>query len=165
MRYETRLIHCEHISDRPYEAVVAALEASLGAMDGHRFRDELAASKDAVDFEQRMRAGEGPSGFMTFFAADHGAWLSLLGQPAKAKLFVLGNPLIARTMLKYDVSIGLNVPVRVIAYEGADGQARIAYDLPSSLMAYTGDEALLDAARRLDAKLETLAEAATGVAA
>jgi uncharacterized protein (DUF302 family) len=166
MRTETTLVHCEHRSPRPYDEVIAQLEQSLGAMDGHRFRDELAASVDAADFEARMKAAEGASGFMTFFSADHGAWMSLMRMPARAKLYVVGNPLIARTMLKHDVSIGLDVPVRLIVYEQpGEAGCRLAYDLPSSLMTYTGDKPLLEAARRLDAKLGALAEAATGVAA
>lgn len=166
MRWETTLIHCEIESQDPIEAVVARLEEALGVMDGHRFRDELAASSDAADFEARMRGAEGPSGFMTFFKADHGAWMTRMGLPAQAWLYVLGNPLIARTMLSHDISIGLNVPVRLVVYQrNGEAGARLAYDLPSSLMAYTANPALLEAARRLDVKLAALAEQAAGAKA
>jgi len=82
-----------------------------------------------------------------------GKWLRLTGQTAKAVLVILGNPLIARTMLQYDIRIGLNVPVRLLIYEHKDGSTRVAYDLPSSLMGDLENSDVSKAAVKLDAKL------------
>lgn len=113
-----------------------------------------------------MHAFEGPSEFMCFMRIDHGAWLARIGVSVRARLYILGNPLIARTMLRHDIAAGLHVPVRVIIYEDPQsGSSRLAYDLPSSLMARLGSEPLLAAAKRLDEKLTALAELATGVKA
>jgi uncharacterized protein (DUF302 family) len=69
-------------------------------------------------------------------------------------------------MLKYDLGVGLNVPVRVMIYEDQKtGRTRLAYDLPSSLMARLGNEHITAAAKRLDEKLAELAESATGAGA
>lgn len=113
-----------------------------------------------------MRAAEGPSGFMLFLAADHGAWMARAGLKARAKLYIIGNPLIARTMIEHDIGVGLNVPVRVLIYEepGA-GTCRLAYDLPSSLMARLKNQRVTAAAKILDRKLSALAETATGASA
>lgn len=158
--------HREHRSQRPFDTVVADFEAALGSADDASFRGAVGASTDADDFERRIRAFEGSSGFMLFLRIDHGAWLARIGQKAQAILYVLGNPLIARTMLEHDLRAGLHVPVRVLIQEDpASGTARLTYDLPSSLMAHIGDPQLLAAARRLDEKLTALAEHATGVAA
>src|ERR1700679_224777 len=126
--------HIEHRSQRSFEEVVAAFEGTTGEIENGAVGEELAASKDRDDFEQRIRGHEGDSGFMRFQMLDHGAWLALYGDHAKCRLYILGNPLIARTMLKHDLRVGLNVPVRLIIYETTAGETRIAYDRPSSLM-------------------------------
>jgi len=157
-----------HESARTFEDVVGAFEAAVGSVEGGEYEHELGAAQDASDFETRLRSREGTSGFMRFQTIDHGAWLSALGirAGAKARLYTIGNPLIARTMIRHDLGVGLNVPVRVLIYEDpASGATRLAYDLPSSLMSGPGNADVDAAARKLDAKLVALAEAATGSSA
>jgi uncharacterized protein (DUF302 family) len=158
MQDERMLIHRELPSDRPFEAVVAAFEAAVGTMDGDAFRDAVASAADADDFEARMRAAEGPSGFMSFMLLDHGAWMGRMGRSARVRLYIVGNPLIAWTMLQHDLRAGLHVPVRVLIFEDEGGGCRLAYDLPSSLMAPLGDERVTAAARHLDDRLAALVE-------
>jgi uncharacterized protein (DUF302 family) len=166
MRDESVLIHCEHESERTFDEVVTAFEKAVGVVDSGAFQKIVAASTDERTFEMRVRALEGPSGFMRFLDIDHGAWLTRIGLRARCRLYILGNPLIARTMLKHDLGAGLNVPVRVLIYEDQDaGRTRLAYDLPSSLMARLGNENVTAAAKQLDKKLTKLAEIATGAGA
>lgn len=171
MQDESTLIHCEHESVRTFDDVVTAFEAEVGHEGGNRFREAVAASTTAEDFETHMHAAEGSSGFMLFFEADHGAWMKKLsihqpGCEARAKLYILGNPLIAATMIRHDLGVGLNVPVRVLIYEDPrSGACRLAYDLPSSLMARLKNDRVNAAARELDRKLRALAEAVTGATA
>jgi uncharacterized protein (DUF302 family) len=166
MQDESTLIHCEHVSARSFDEVVAAFRAAVGAGDGEAFRKAVQASTGPGDFETRMRTAEGSSGFILFLEADHGAWMARVGLQARAKLYIIGNPLIARTMIEHDIGVGLNVPVRVLIYEDTvTGTCRFAYDLPSSLMARLKNERVTAAARRLDQKLSALAETATGTSA
>jgi uncharacterized protein (DUF302 family) len=51
---------------------------------------------------------------MRFLTVDHGAWLARIGLNARARMYTIGNPLIARTILKHDIAAGLNVPVRLM---------------------------------------------------
>jgi uncharacterized protein (DUF302 family) len=166
MQDESILIHREHVSNRSFDAVVAAFEAAVGVAGQESFLAAVEASGSAGDFERRVRAFEGSSGLMRFLAIDHGAWMSRIGLAARAKLYILGNPLIARTMLEHDIGAGLNVPVRAMIYEDPHtGKCRFSYDLPSSLMARLGNEKLLTAARLLDEKLVALAVSVTGASA
>src|SRR3546814_5681819 len=89
---------------------------------------------------------------MRFSVIDHGRWLAVMGRQAQALMIVLGNPLIAWTMLRHDVAAGLNVPVRLSIHEDPEGKTRVSYDLPSSLMSFIVDGDLADAARELDRK-------------
>jgi hypothetical protein len=108
--------HFEYATSQPFEQVIAAFEAVTGDISGGRFERELAASKDVEDFERRIHGYEAESGFMRFLMLDHGAWSALYGAPWKSRLYTLGNPLIAHTMMKHDLAVGLNVPVRVLIY-------------------------------------------------
>ena len=154
--------HYEHVSDRSFESVVAALKGATGSVE-EGFAQVTDQATNSEEFEAIFRAREGSSGFMRFDTLDHGKWLQIIGQTAKALLVILGNPLIARTMLQHDIRAGLNVPVRLLIYEHSDGSTRVAYDLPSSLMSGLGKADVTAAATKLDAKLIALAKTITGV--
>ena len=157
--------HYEHVSTRPFAEVVTSFEAALGSVEGGMFRAEIESAKSPADFEKTTRSHEGSSGFMRFLTVDHGAWLKHIGLNAKAKMYTIGNPLIAATMIKFDLQAGLNVPVRLLIYEHtATGTVRLAYDLPSSLMSRLQNKDVAAAAKKLDMKLIALAKLATGAA-
>jgi uncharacterized protein (DUF302 family) len=157
--------HLDYVTSQPFEQVIVAFEAATGDISGGRFEQELAASKDVEDFERRIHGYEADSGFMRFLMLDHGAWSGLYGTPIKSRLYILGNPLIAHTMMMHDLAVGLNVPVRVLIYEAPSGEVRLGYDVPSSLMSRLDNAEVTAAARKLDAKLAALAERVTGVRA
>ena len=161
---EQAVKHFEHVSAKTFEEVVAAFESATGSVE-EGFSVVAANAKDAGDFERIFKAREGSSGFMRFLTIDHGGWLGHFNRPSKAILYVLGNPLVAITMLKHDVRVGLNVPVRLYIYEGTDGRTRVCYDLPSSLMGGLDNAAVTEAAHELDAKLTALAQAISGATA
>jgi uncharacterized protein (DUF302 family) len=106
--------HNEHVSSRPFEEVVRAFESAVGSVEDSGFPELVAATKSAEEFETRVRSREGTSGFMRFLTADHEAWLARIGLNARARMYTIGNPLIARTMLEHDIAAGLNVPVRLM---------------------------------------------------
>jgi uncharacterized protein (DUF302 family) len=73
---------------------------------------------------------------------------------------VIGNPLIAITMLRHDVTAGLFAPVELLL-TAEDGGSAVTYMEPSSLMVIDDNLELLDAAKALDAKLAQLAAGVT----
>ncbi len=154
--------HNEHITTRTFGQVVQAFEAATGSVEGGW--PKIAASASSIDdFEQLVRSHEGPSGFMRFLTIDHGGWMSRYGSNTRCRMYTLGNPLIAVTMLRHSVAAGLNVPIRLLIYEHPDsGTTRLAYDLPSSLMSVLENDEVAAAAKKLDAKLAALARSATG---
>jgi uncharacterized protein (DUF302 family) len=163
MKTTSTVHHNEHVSSRSFEEVVNAFESTVGSVEEIGFPALLASTKSAEEFERQVKSHEGTSGFMRFLTVDHGAWLPRVGLKAKARMYTIGNPLIARTMLEHDIAAGLNVPVRLMIYEdAASGTTRLAYDLPSSLMSGLQNENVTAAAKKLDAKLIALAVHATG---
>lgn len=158
--------HCEHVSQPSFEAVVAASESELGSVeDPAAIPREVAAPTSRADFEGRIRAYEGQSGFMRLLTNDHGAWMSRMGMKDKVRSYIIGNPLIAQTMIAHDPAVGLNVPIRVMNYQTASGEVRLAYDLPSSLMSRLHNDEVSAAAMKLDDRMRSLAVLATGAEA
>ena len=105
----------------------------------------------------------GESGFMLFAEIDHGGWLSRFGIDRRTVRWILGNPLIAVTMIRHDIAAGLFAPVEILVTETEDGQgAIVTYVRPSSLMVIGENPPLLAAATVLDAKFDALVSRATG---
>ena len=166
MRTMFTVHHNEHVSSRSFEEVVNAFESAVGSVEDTGFAVLVASTKSAEEFESQVKSRESTSGFMRFLTVDHGSWMARVGLKAKARMYTIGNPLIARTMLEHDIAAGLNVPVRLMIYEDAASRTtRLVYDLPSSLMSGLKNEKVTAAAKKLDAKLIALGVHASGAQA
>jgi len=157
--------HVTFVSKRPFSEVVKAFEHNVGTLEEAGWFSIPASSKDAAEFEDRVKQTLGPSGFTRFLTIDHGEWLRIQGIGAKFMQYIIGNPLIAITMLRHNIEAGLDVPVRLAIFEDERGDTKLVYDTPSSLMGGLGNAELTTAARQLDAKLLALGEMVTGVKA
>jgi uncharacterized protein (DUF302 family) len=154
--------HNEHVSTRSFDEVIQAFETATGSIEGGGWPLIAGSAKTVEEFEKLVREREGSSGFMRFLTIDHG-WMSRYGSPARSRMYTMGNPLIAQTMLRHSVAAGLNVPIRLLIYEDLEnGTTRLAYDLPSSLMSVLNNAAVTAAAQKLDAKLISLAVQVAG---
>ena len=148
-----------HETARSYDEVLAALRAAVGDAT----KGELgAAARECTTqqaFEQRIQEVSGDSGFMLFAEMDHGAWLKIFGVRRKVMRWIFGNPVIAYTMLKHDITAGLFAPIEFLLFENESGSgATLVYDLPSSLMVISDNPPLLEAAKALDRKFAELVE-------
>ena len=99
MRTTFTVHHNEHVSSRLFEEVVNAFESAVGSVED--IGSPVISGNEkrrAVRNERQCR--EGSSGFMRFLTVNHGAWLARIGLNAKARVYTIGNPLIARTILQ-----------------------------------------------------------------
>ncbi|WP_322859675.1 DUF302 domain-containing protein [Mycobacterium europaeum] len=153
-------VRVRYDSTKSYDELLAALLGDIGEQPVP-INDIATSAGDWESYRQRVEPHVGPSGFMLFGVVDHGAWITKAGIDRRAVRVILGNPLIAITMLRHDVTAGLFAPVELlIADEGAGSS--LTYVKPSSLMVVAPNPELLGAAEQLDAKLATLAETVTG---
>jgi len=105
---------------------------------------------------------EGESGFMLFAEIDHGGCLSQFQIRRRTVRWILGNPLIALTMIRHDITAGLFAPVEILVTEAEDGRrTRVTYVRPSSLIVIEDNPPLLAMATLLDAKFDALIARAT----
>jgi uncharacterized protein (DUF302 family) len=148
-------VRVRYDSAKSYDELVAALLADIGERPVSL--DELVRNTDSWESYQRgVEPYVGPSGFMLFMLVNHGAWIANAGIDRKVLRVILGNPLIAITMLRHDVTAGLFAPVEVLITEEGSGSS-LTYVKPSSLMVFEPNAELLSAAEKLDAKLAALA--------
>lgn len=152
----------EFRSKRSFDEVLATLRQLVGNATIKQVNEHGSGGATREEFEKRIHALEGESGFMLFFEIDHGQWMQAYGVRRKVMRWVLGNPLLAITMLKHDIRAGLFAPVELmlIENEGGNGCA-VIYDVPSSLMVIEENPPLLEASQALDQKLLTLVSRAT----
>jgi uncharacterized protein (DUF302 family) len=152
-------VRLRYDSAKSYDEVLAALLDDIG--DKPVAINDIATTTDGwKSFEERVESHVGPSGFMLFGLFDHGAWIPKAGIDRKAIRVILGNPLIAITMLRHDLSAGLFAPVEVLIVDEDTGSS-LTYVKPSSLMVVEPNPELLSAAEALDAKLAALATKVT----
>jgi uncharacterized protein (DUF302 family) len=159
---ETRFdgVRVRYGSAKSYDALVAALFADIGERPVS-LEDAVNASDSWQSYQQQVEPCVGPSGFMLFTLFDHGAWIIRAGIDRKVLRVILGNPLIAITMLRHDVTAGLFAPVEVLLVDEGEGRSSLTYVKPSSLMVVEDNPELLSAAKELDAKLAALATKVT----
>jgi uncharacterized protein (DUF302 family) len=142
----------------PFDEVLARFRAQVGNAAVPEIVRLAAESPDEHAFAREIEARYvGKSGFMLFAQIDHGGWIARFGIQRRALRLIFGNPLIAITMIREDISAGLFVPVELLLVDAPDGGTALTYVQPSSLIAIDHDSAALrTAAEALDAKVSAL---------
>ena len=147
-------------SKKCFDEVVRALLADVG--EKPLMIDELPAKFASWEsYKAEVESHVGPSGFILFGLLNHGAWIKKVDIQKKVLRVIIGNPLLAITMLRHDLTAGLFAPVELIVIEEEQDQSSLTYVRPSSLMVVETNEPLLAAAKGLDAKLYALAAKVT----
>ena len=151
-------------STRSFDEVLLNLRKLVGTATPQKVNKQESGGGTREQFEKAIQSQVGESGFMLFFEIDHGDWLPVFGIQRKVVRLILGNPLIAITMMRHDLTAGLFAPVEMLVVENESGDGSIViYDVPSSLMRIENNPAMLEAAHALDSKLQTLVSRVTGV--
>ena len=145
-------------SNKNFDELVDALLSDVG--EKPVMVDDIAINCERWEsYQETVESYVGPSGFMLFELFNHGGWIRKAGIDRKALRVIIGNPLIAITMLRHDLTAGLFAPVELLLMEEANNRSSLIYVQPSSLMVVEANPPLLSAARELDAKLAALASA------
>ena len=145
-------------SSKNIEELVDALLSDVG--EKPVMIDDIAINFESWDaYQEEVESCVGASGFMLFGLLNHGGWIKKVGIERKALRVIIGNPLIAITMLRHDLTAGLFAPVELLLVEEDNGRSSLIYVQPSSLILVETNPPLLAAARELDVKLAALASA------
>jgi uncharacterized protein (DUF302 family) len=150
------------VSAKPFESVVAAVNAAVGHPDMGDFGRKLTAAKSYDEMERVVQPALGKYGLMEFTHFDMGMILARARGPGAPKSLrvIMGNPLIMQAMTQHVPDAASYAPVTLLIDERVDG-VHLSYDSMASLLAPYGNEEALRVARELDDKVgQLLAEAA-----
>ena len=150
------------ISHKPFDAVVAAVEAAIGRPNMGEFAAKIAAAQTYKEMQTVVRESVSEIGLMEFMRLDHGAVLAKAGvdgDPKSIRL-IMGNPLIMQSMTRLVPDAGSYAPVTVLIDQRPDG-VHLSYDEMASLLAPYGNAETSKIARDLDAKVKRLLQEAS----
>lgn len=152
----------QYVSDKPFAELLVTFRAAVGERP-MPLDDLSAAAKIGWEaYRALVEARLEGNDFMLFGLVDHGEWIRTTGIDRDVVRAIIGNPLIAITMLRHDVKAGLFAPVELLLVGEDDDRSSLTYVKPSSLIVVADNPPLLAAAQVLDDKLATLAAAVTG---
>jgi uncharacterized protein (DUF302 family) len=144
-------VHVQLALKSRYEQFSHQLEQTLNSLEMN-WADQLLTNPDAVRFHAEQLQGD--AGLMIFGKQESGGLLNLDGTPKRAAQYLIGNPLVALSMVRHDFRAALYAPIRVLFYEDETNQLYAEYDLPSSQFGQFGNEEIRAIAEKLDKKLE-----------
>src|SRR6267143_3671617 len=144
-------------SSKPFDQVVAALNAAVGHPDVAEFWKSTQRAQSDAELQKTIEKGLGPTGLMLFAEFDHGAVVRKGTGRATPRMirFVMGNPLIMRQMAEHVPDAGSYAPVTILIDERPDG-VHLSYDRMASFLAPYESPDALKIAVDLDSKVEAL---------
>jgi uncharacterized protein (DUF302 family) len=116
MNMQTRQVTVQRwtiISHKPFDAVVAAVEAGIGKPNMSEFATRTAAASTFEDLQTVVNDSISEIGLMEFVRLDHGAVLAKAGVDGRPKMvrLIMGNPLIMQSMARLVPDAGSYAPV------------------------------------------------------
>ena len=152
-------------SSKPFDQVVADLDASIGHPDMAEFGRSTHEARSLAELKSAVEKGLSKAGLMLFMQLDQGAVVQKeTGQDTPRIIrLLIGNPLIMKEMAKHVPDAGSYAPVTVLVDERRDG-VHLSYDRMISLLKPYGNADALRVAKELDDKVATLLSEAAAVA-
>src|SRR5580658_228375 len=146
-------------SQKPFDAVVAAVEEAIGMPNMLEFAAKMTAATSYEEMQKVVQDSVGEIGLMEFMRLDHGAVLAKAGVDGgpKSVRLIMGNPLIMQSMASLVPDAGSYAPVTVLIDQRPDG-VHLSYDEMASFLAPYGNADALRIARDLDAKVKRMLE-------
>ena len=125
-------------SSKPFDQVVAALDATIGHPDMGEFGRSTQEARSFAELKSAVEKGLSKAGLMLFMKLDQGAVLQKETGRDTPRLirFLIGNPLIMKEMAKHVPDAGSYAPVTVPVGERADG-VHLSYDRMASFLKQT----------------------------
>ncbi|KAF8232042.1 hypothetical protein L208DRAFT_1398022 [Tricholoma matsutake] len=150
----------------PVTTVLSRLDAQLNKTAGGdpTIRTIIHSSNTSQQFVAGLDQILQGRDFMYFSESDFDTWLKFYETTPRTSAYTVGNPILAQTILQYNLGGALTIPPRILILEHADHSGTsIQYQLPSSVVASNGNQNLKAALHTLDTKLENLVRNVTTV--
>ena len=101
-------------------------------------------------------------GFTVFARVDHAAGASKVGETLRpTQLLIFGNPKVGTALMTSSQSIGLDLPIKVLAWEDSEGMVWLAYNEPAYIAERHGIEDKEAVVSKMTGALKGITDAAT----
>lgn len=150
-RFETASLTIH--SGKSYFEVAAKIENALPRLSTPRLLEYI-GHQDRAGFEAYVDRVARP--FSIFWELEQGTAMRLAGIPVESKLYLVGNPVIARGLFSCTPAAGLGAPVRVCVSQPDGGETRIDMELPSAFFSRFPEMKDSPVPALLDEKMVTL---------
>jgi uncharacterized protein (DUF302 family) len=145
------------VSHKPFENVVAAVEAAIGRPNMSEFAKDIAAASTYPEMREVVLNAVSEIGLMEFMRLDVGAVLAKAhpGRNPKSVRLIIGNPLIMESLARLVPDAASYAPVTVLIDHRSDG-VHLSYDEMASLLAPYGNAEAVEIAGELDVKVRRM---------
>ena len=122
----------------------------------------IASSLPARQTMDRLEAAVKAKGLTVFARVDHAAGAAAVGLPLRpTELLIFGNARGGTPLMQADQTVGIDLPLKALVYEDADGKVWLAYNNPAWIAQRHGLGLGVDASvTALEAALHAFAAAA-----
>jgi uncharacterized protein (DUF302 family) len=118
------------------------------------------SAKETID---RLVAAVTAKGMAVFARIDHAAGAVAAGLMLRpTELLIFGNAKGGTPLMQAEQTIGIDLPLKALAWEDAGGKVWLSYNAPEWLARRHGEAALHDVTDRLAAALAAVTKAAAG---
>ena len=150
------------VSQKPFETVVAAVEAAIGRPNMSEFAKDVAAAATYPEMREVVQNAVSEIGLMEFMRLDVGAVLAKAHPERNPKSIrlIIGNPLIMESMARLVPDAASYAPVTVLIDRRSDG-VYLSYDEIASLLAPYGNAEAVEIAGDLDIKVRRMLQDAS----
>ena len=110
-------------------AVLMAGSAMVQAAGGRKTLESAHPVADTMDrLEQKVTA----AGFRVFARVNHGAGAKSVNMPLRpTELLIFGNPKGGTVLLQGAQTVGIDLPLKYLVWEDADGKVRVGWNDPA----------------------------------
>ncbi|MGR3759857.1 DUF302 domain-containing protein [Roseobacteraceae bacterium NS-SX3] len=115
--------------------ILAGVIALIPALSAAAELVKVQSQKPVAETADALQAAVEKAGATVFARVDHAAGAETEGMELKpAQLLIFGNPKLGTPAMQADMRAGLYLPLKVLAYEDAEGQVWLAYEDPAEML-------------------------------
>ncbi|WP_323782718.1 DUF302 domain-containing protein [Leisingera sp.] len=115
--------------------IVAGAIALMSALPAAADLMQIPSHKPVAETMDALQAAVEGAGATVFARVDHGAGARKAElELGASQLLIFGNPKLGTPAMQADMRAGLYLPLRVLAYEDAEGQVWLTYEDPAEML-------------------------------
>lgn len=144
--------------------LAAPLTASAAAHISKTGVVTIESAHDVAITIDRLAAAVEGAGAKVFARVDHAAGAANVDQDVRpTQMLMFGNPKLGTPALQAAQTIGMDLPLRVVAWQDADGKTMVSYTDPAAMAARHGIAADHPVIAKMTGALATLTGKAAGL--